>query len=585
MRGLTTAVLALLFAGLATFYYVYEVRQGPARERATTEKDRLWKGVEAKDIDEVVLRRGAEVVHLRKTGEAWALVAPLAAKAEARPVEDLVMALAGTRLEREIEAQPAKLADFGLDPPAAEITVRTKGQERGLRLGAKNPTGTWVYAQEAGKPAVFLTSESLLREAQKGASDYRDRTVLAFERKDVRGLEVETAAGTLLAARLAGPESWEVTRPITGPGDAREIGGLLDRLRAARVKEFPAPPPRGPADYGLDRPLRLTLWIGEEKDRAARTLRLGKAVPDKKAVYAQREGDATWLLVDEELLKGIPISATALRDKSVFTYDRAKLERVELESPKGRVALTLDSGAWRITAPQSLRADDTAANALLEKARELRAREFVAEDARRLTAFGLDRPEVRLSVWEKDAKEPRRLSLAPGKEKDRAYATAGGPVVAVDAAALSDLARSVQDLRDRALFATFDARDVTRVEIRRGETVLALERKGESEWRLVQPKTGKARAGRVDDLVWGLRALKWKALVSEQDWEPARYGLDTPPATVTLLGKDGKTVAALALGRREAGDAFARVPGQPALYQIDARGLGDLAIAAEEWLL
>ena len=147
------------------------------------------------------------------------------------------------------------------------------------------------------------------------------------------------------------------------------------------------------------------------------------------------------LLVEDELWKAVPASAAALRDKTVFVYDRGKLERVELESPKGKVALALQDGKWRITAPVALRADEGAVSELLFKARDLRARDFVAEDAKRLAAYGLDKPQIRLSVWEKEAKEPKILLLAPAREKDRAYATALGQgaagVVAVDATALA----------------------------------------------------------------------------------------------------------------------------------------------------
>ena len=160
--------------------------------------------------------------------------------------------------------------------------------------------------------------------------------------------------------------------------------------------------PKSPAEYGLDRPTRITLGVGEEASRTARTLRFGKAVPDKKGVYVQREGDGAVLLVEDELWKAIPASAMALRDKTVFAYDRGKLERVELESPKGKVALALQDGKWRITAPVALRADEGAMSQVLFKARDLRAREFVAEDAKRLAAYGLDKPQIRLSVWEKE---------------------------------------------------------------------------------------------------------------------------------------------------------------------------------------
>jgi hypothetical protein len=592
MRRPTTAVLIVLLAVLAVFYYVYEIRQAPEREKAASVKDRLWKEVEAKDIEEIVVRRGVTTLHLKKAGEVWSLVAPVEAPADRRAVEDLAMSLATLRVEREIEANPQKPAEFGLAPPVLEVTFKVKGQEHAVKLGAKNPTGIWVYAQEADKPAVLLVPESLLRDAQKPPSDFRDRTLLAFERKDVKTLEVRGPAGQVLATAAAtGPDEWHLTAPLAAPADREAITGLLDKLRAAKVKEFVADPGTSPAEYGLDRPTRLTLGVGEAASRTARTLRFGKVVPDKKSVYAQREGESSVLLLDEELWKAVPASASALRDKTILAYDRAKLERVELESPKGKVALALQDGKWRITAPAALRADEGAMSELLWKARDLRARDFVAEKANRLAAYGLDKPRVRLTVWEKEAKEPKSLLLAPAREKDRAYATTLGPgaagVVAVDAKALEDLARGVTDLRDRSLAEAFDTKDVARITIQRASLTLTVDRTGtgEEDWQLAAPKKGKARGGRVSELVWTLRNLKWKELVAEQGWDPARYGLDATATTVTLAGKDDRAIAALIVGKQEGGLTYVRIPGQPALYAIESKTLGDLPTTSEELLL
>jgi Domain of unknown function (DUF4340) len=314
-------------------------------------------------------------------------------------------------------------------------------------------------------------------------------------------------------------------------------------------------------------------------------------LPDKKGVYAQREGEGSVLLVEEELWKAVPASAAALRDKAVFAYDRGKLERVEVESPKGKVTLALQDGRWHITAPVALRADEGAMSEMLFKARDLRARDFVAEDGKRLAAYGLDKPQVRLTVWEKETKEPKTLLLAPAREKDRAYATALGVgaagVVAVEAKALEALARGVTDLRDRSLAAAFDTKDIARITIQRPSLTLALDRTGtgEEDWQLALPKKGKVRGGRVSELVWTLRNLKWKTLISEQGWDPARYGLDASATTVTLAGKDGRALATLAVGKQEADLTYVRVPGQPALYAIESKTLGDLPSTPEELLL
>ena len=127
-----------------------------------------------------------------------------------------------------------------------------------------------------------------------------------------------------------GPVATEPSPSNAGGGPRRPDpdAGLLEKLRAAKIKEFVSDAGRNPAEYGLDRPTAVTLGMGEDASRSTRTLRFGRAAPDKKGVYAQREGDTAVLLVEEELWKSIPASAVALRDKTVFSYDRGKLERV-----------------------------------------------------------------------------------------------------------------------------------------------------------------------------------------------------------------------------------------------------------------
>src|SRR5262249_32800158 len=252
---------------LGSFFYVYEVRQGPARERATTDKDRAWKEVEAKDVEEVAVTRKADTLRLKKAGDAWSLTAPVEVRAEKQPAEDLASSLAALRVEREIEATPYKRADYGLEPPAAEITFKAKGETHRVRLGGKNPTGIWVYAQLEDKPAVVLVPDSVLRDAERPATDFRDRTVIAFERKDVKGLEVKPPSGEAVAAQLKGPDDWQVTAPLAAPADKEQIGALLDKLRTAKIKDFVTEPPKGADPYGLERPLRVTVWLGEEKER------------------------------------------------------------------------------------------------------------------------------------------------------------------------------------------------------------------------------------------------------------------------------------------------------------------------------
>src|SRR2546430_17076585 len=86
MRWQTTAVLAVVLLALGTFYYVYEIRGGPERAKIEAQKGRLW-SVDAADVDEVELKRGAETVTLKRETGGWRPPAPLTARADRAKVD------------------------------------------------------------------------------------------------------------------------------------------------------------------------------------------------------------------------------------------------------------------------------------------------------------------------------------------------------------------------------------------------------------------------------------------------------------------------------------------------------------------
>src|SRR3990172_12742917 len=113
MRWKTTLFLAILFVALGIFYYVYEWRLGPEREKSAQAKGRLWT-VEQKDVEEVIVKRKADTVHVKREGFDWVLLAPVKARADRSTGDDLITNLVTTRVEREIDPKPARPAAFGL---------------------------------------------------------------------------------------------------------------------------------------------------------------------------------------------------------------------------------------------------------------------------------------------------------------------------------------------------------------------------------------------------------------------------------------------------------------------------------------
>src|SRR3989338_3348908 len=581
MRWKTTLFLAILFVTLGIFYYVYEIRLAPEREKSAQAKGRLWT-VEQKDVEEVIAKRKADTVHVKREGADWVLLAPVKARADRSTVDDLVTNLVTARVDREIDPKPASLADFGLDAPAVDLTVKVKGKGDPLTLllGGKNPTGAWVYGKAKDKPAVFTVSDSLVRDATRATADFRDKTLLAFDKKDVTGLEI-VLDGERMSVEPEAESKWKITKPVSLRADTEAISDFLDKLRFTKVKEFQADAPKSLARYGLGRPARVTIFLGKEKDRTSQALLLGKEEPARQGVYAMRLGESSVLLVGDDIWKALPKTVAALRDKTVVAYDRDKVAGLEVESPKGKVTLARDGEKWRITAPEPLAADDGEVSGLLFKLREMRAAGFLGEGPGSIDRY-LAKPAVKISLREHGATAAKTLLVGPSPEKRRgrpmAYAggVGQGPGMLVDAQYVGDLSKSANDLRDRALFGFFDPRDVKRMRVKSGGQAMTLERKSETEWRVTEPKAGKARENKVADLPYNFRSLRWKEVVSAKGDDAAKYGLDAPVLEVTLYKADGKELGSLRVGKKEADKVYVGTGSSPAIFALDPKQLGDL---------
>jgi hypothetical protein len=576
MRWQTTAVLALLFAVLAGFYYVYEIRLGPGREEAAARKGRVF-SADTKDVTAVAITRSEDEVRLHREGDDWQLLAPVKARGSRTAVDELLANVLTAKIDREIDPDPKSPADFGLDKPAAELTLTLKdGTTLGLQLGARNPTGVWVYARERGKPAVFVLGESVLRDATRAAADFRDRTILAFDAKEVTGFEIVLPDETLVVE--GAPNDWRITRPVALRADSETVREFLDRLAGQKVREFVAEAPPPGAPYGLERPVRVTIHSGKDKDRVSRTLLFGKADPAKKGVYAMRAGEGSVLLVPEDVYSQVPKNVGVLRNKMLVQFDRDKVDRLEVSGPKGTVTVGREDGQWKIVAPQILPADQVEVGALLTRLHDLRAQGFLGEDAAAVARF-LPKPQVRVAVTDQGGATTTVL-LAPSRETrggaPSAYAAVAdrGPVVLVEGKLLEELGRSVNDLRDRRLLGSLEPRDVKRVRLQGDGQSLVVERKGETEWRVLEPARGAANSAKVDDLLYTLRALRWKEIVAPEGQEPARYGLETPSLEVALFRGDGQEIATVQVGTREGELAYVRTKAQPAVYSVETRALG-----------
>lgn len=579
--GRTILVLLILAAGLGGFFYYDTYSLGPRREKAESAKGRIWT-VEPKDVEAVTVARKGETLRLKRAADGgWDMLEPVKTRGDRAVVDDMVTGFATARMDREIDPNPAKPADFGLDPPDAEVKIEVKGRAEPLvlRVGSKNPTGVWVYAREGAKPAVITLSESIARDTSRPVADFRDHTVIAFDRKNVTGLDLDVN-GDQMALAAEQPGKWRIVKPRALSADTDLVSEFLDKLEGAKATEFVDDAPKSLTPYGLDKPARVTVWVGRDKDRAARTLLVGRPVPEKKGVYVKREGEPGVILTAEALWTAFPKTVAALRDKTVVSYAYDKLAKVEITHGRETIDLEKDGTAWKLTAPEALRADSGAVTQLLWKIRDLRALGFLAEGAADVPRF-LAKPEVTVKLWETGAKEPKTLLLQSSAERRGGQPAAlaavqgEGPVVLVEGKALAELTPGVAELRDRTVFPSFDLGDVKRARVGGGDKPLVVEKTGETDWKQVEPARGATKDGRVANVLLALKALKWKEIASKGGDE-AKFGLDKPELEVTVFKGDGGELGTLLVGRSDGAVTYVKLKAEPGIFAVSSKDLEDL---------
>ena len=339
MSWKTLVVLLVLAVGLGGFLVVDNQWLAPKREKTESVKGRLWT-VEPKDVEALTITRKDDTIKLKRSGDGWEMLEPVKTRADGGVVNEVVTGLTTARVDREIDPNPPKLADFGLEPPAAQVALEVKGQAAPLTLavGGKNPTGVWVYAREGSKPAVVVIGESVARDTARPVADFRDKSLLAFDRKNVTAIDLDLVEGSRMTLEAEDGGRWKVARPGPYRADSDLVVDMLDKLGAARIREFESAP-KSPATYGLDKPSRLTIWLGKDKDRTSKTLLVGKIDTAKKGVYVQREGESEVLLIPAEAWDKVPKTVAMARDKAVFPYAYDKVSRVEIETAGGKVTI------------------------------------------------------------------------------------------------------------------------------------------------------------------------------------------------------------------------------------------------------
>ena len=243
-------------------------------------------------VDRVEITADSKTLDLDKSGGDWKIVKPVQALSDSTATEGLIGKLQSAQMKSIVseDASAADLKKYGLDKPAATVTLGLGSAKASLLVGGKSGDGS-LYAKDASKPLVMTLDATLLDDLKKGADDYRKKDLFAFRAYDANRIEITRGGQTVAFDKVKGakPEDedkWQRAgsggaKPVDA--DKEKMSVLLAKLESIRATSFVD----STAKTGLDSPV-MTVYAKFDDGKKEERVTFGKSGTD---VFASRPGE------------------------------------------------------------------------------------------------------------------------------------------------------------------------------------------------------------------------------------------------------------------------------------------------------
>jgi len=411
---------------------------------------------------------------------------------------------------------------------------------------------------------------------ERQQAEQQAKKIFLFEDDQVKGLTLEHSGKEIVLTKAKDGE-WTITAPIETEADKGTVDGLVRNLKSAETDRIVADSTADLGAFGLDEPeVKVSLLLGEEHTEP---LCIGNKSPTGSYIFANMGGSHEVFTTRSSLLSNVKKELFDLRDKRVLGFEKDEVEKLELnQRGKPLFVLSKTGSEWQMEQPQKLQGDRSEVNNILNKLKNGKAKAVVTEKASSLKSYGLDKPDVVVTLWLGKDKAKKQLKIGDEKAPDRYYAKdeARDPIFTVDSTFVVELRKDLFDLRDKEIVRFLRDR-VNKIELVYADSSIVCQKDTSDNWRVTAPVVQKAKKWKVSGLLSDIETLKAEEFVAEQATDLSRYGLDTPQITAKLWD-DREIQTQVSLGKVKGDLVYAKVRGKEAVYLVKDRIVEKLSL-------
>jgi len=447
MKSKTTLILLVITAAVFAYMFFYE-RKAPTTEEAKRQAQNVVNFSREK-IDGIVIQNGDDKIDLRRRDKKWRLETPIKEQADSSLIENLLLDLESWQKDatipaKELEADKGKLNEYGLSKPKLRLKLRGENAPREILFGKDAALEGKMYVRLENSKETFLAAQSIKKEIEKKATEFRDRKLTDLITAQVSRVVLKTATGEMELQKKG--DHWEIVKPLRTRGDDQKIADLIAQMTTARIQQFVADDRGDLHPYGLAEPRgSITLFAQDDKS-AGRTdssrgeqgqvLQIGGAAEkEKDQVYVRFSPRAFVYTLPKKIEEILNTKPNDVRDRHLVRIDTNILDRITIDAPgKGKTVLARKEENWTIASRKNAPANSIEVRRLIDTLQNEQVTKFAEEVASDLPKYGLDKPQLQLTfssfasenTAETKAGERPFATIAFGKvDGDNVYARLG----------------------------------------------------------------------------------------------------------------------------------------------------------------
>ncbi len=525
--------------------------------------------IETEAVEKMEIQNASsEIISCVRKGNNWHLTTPVSDLCDNEKVVEIINKLKNLKIDKSdfMTEDDSNLTKYGLDMPKITVAIEQRGKTETVIFG--HSLDNKVYTKHKDAPSIFMIGETVLADLSKKPNDIRDRKVCRFEPLGVAKLNLKSGENTIMIEKSK-EYDWKFTSPVEMFADADSLKALISAVQGMEIQNFVADNQEDMAQWGLNTPV-ADVEIFKEGGESLVHIQVGKKDEKGMLCYIRRSGDKSVFMVKtEEFYDRVSNPLLALRDRLIIEYEKENAERLVIEK-KDRTFVCEkskdDPTKWMLIEPVKAAADMIPLNNVIWDLAFFKVERYVTQSPKDLSEFGLDNPNMKVTIAYKEIIEesiekrkkdkegeiylkpkvsegpPATKTLLIGKkvrpdENANYYGMlAGGDLVfEISWTELKDFEAELAPTR----LMPFDKALVKTVNITYNDKEVSYELKRES-WEMVKPESRDVDRREVEVITYHLENLRAEAIECYSTNDLAQFGLDNPwfKASVGLDGKE-----------------------------------------------